>query len=152
MSHQALEGAPLLQVEDLAVTFHTPRGTFRAIRNASLTVHRGELVGLVGESGCGKSTLAFAVMGYLPDTADVGGSLRFEGNDISGMSDAELRELRGNRIAMVYQDPATSLGPDRPSLSGSRGARAAPHRTFRRCRCPRTAASRRRPPCRADTP
>ena len=111
MSHQALDGAPLLQVEDLAVTFHTPRGTFRAIRNASLTVHRSELVGLVGESGCGKSTLAFAVMGYLPETADVGGSLRFEGNDIAGMSEGELRELRGNRIAMVYQDPATSLTP-----------------------------------------
>ena len=111
MSHQALDGAPLLEVEDLAVTFHTPRGTFRAIRDASLTVHRGELVGLVGESGCGKSTLAFAVMGYLPDTADVVGSLRFEGSDISEMSDVELRELRGNRIAMVYQDPATSLTP-----------------------------------------
>ena len=111
MSHQALDGAPLLEVEDLAVTFHTPRGTFRAIRNASLTVHRGELVGLVGESGCGKSTLAFAVMGYLPDTAEVGGSLRFEGSDISEMSDVELRALRGNRIAMVYQDPATSLTP-----------------------------------------
>ena len=111
MSHLAHAGAPLLEVEDLAVTFHTPRGTFRAIREASLTVHRGELVGLVGESGCGKSTLAFAVMGYLPGTADVGGSLRFEGNDIAEMSDAELRELRGNRIAMVYQDPATSLTP-----------------------------------------
>ena len=111
MSHQALDGAPLLEVKDLAVTFHTPRGTFRAIRDASLTVHRGELVGLVGESGCGKSTLAFAVMGYLPDTADVVGSLRFEGSDISEMSDVELRELRGNRIAMVYQDPATSLTP-----------------------------------------
>lgn len=111
MSHQALDGAPLLEVKDLAVAFHTPRGTFRAIRDASLTVHRGELVGLVGESGCGKSTLAFAVMGYLPDTADVVGSLRFEGSDISEMSDVELRELRGNRIAMVYQDPATSLTP-----------------------------------------
>ena len=111
MSQHALDGAPLLEVKDLAVAFHTPRGTFRAIRNASLTVHRGELVGLVGESGCGKSTLAFAVMGYLPDTADVGGSLRFEGNEISKMSDAELCELRGNRIAMVYQDPATSLTP-----------------------------------------
>ena len=111
MSHQAIEGAPLLEIEDLAVTFYTPRGTVRAVRDASLTLHRGELVGLVGESGCGKSTLAFAVMGYLPGTAEVGGSLRFEGRDIARMSEPELRELRGNRIAMVYQDPATSLTP-----------------------------------------
>ena len=111
MSHQPIEGAPLLEIEDLAVTFSTPRGTVRAVRDASLTLHRGELVGLVGESGCGKSTLAFAVMGYLPGTAEVGGSLRFEGRDIARMSEPELRELRGNRIAMVYQDPATSLTP-----------------------------------------
>ena len=111
MSHEALDGAPLVQVEDLAVTFYTPRGTFRAIRNASLTVRRGELLGLVGESGCGKSTLAFAIMGYLPGTATVGGSLLFEGREIAQMSAPELRELRGNRIAMVYQDPSTSLTP-----------------------------------------
>ena len=76
-----------------------------------MVVHRGGLGVLVGESGCGKSTLACAVMGYLPDTAEVGGSLRFEGSDISEMSGVELRALRGNRIAMVYQDPATSLTP-----------------------------------------
>jgi peptide/nickel transport system ATP-binding protein len=101
----------LLQVEGLAVTFHTPRGTVRAVRDASLQVRRGELVGLVGESGCGKSTLAFAVMGYLPGTATIGGSLLFEGRDIAQMRAPELRELRGNRIAMVYQDPSTSLNP-----------------------------------------
>ena len=103
--------APLMQIEDLAVTFHTPRGSFRAVRGASLEIARGEVVGLVGESGCGKSTVAFAMMGYLPGSAQVEGAVRFEGSDITQLSDAELMELRGNRIAMVYQDPVTSLNP-----------------------------------------
>ena len=103
--------APLIQLENLAVTFLTPRGSFRAVRDASLQIARGETVGLVGESGCGKSTVAFAMMNYLPGTAQVEGSIRFEGMEISEFSDAELRELRGNRIAMVYQDPLTSLNP-----------------------------------------
>ena len=103
--------APILEVDHLAVTFYTPRGTVRAVRDASLEIHRGEVLGLVGESGCGKSTVALAVMGYLPGTARIAGSITFEGRDIAAMSDAELSELRGNRIAMVYQDPATSLNP-----------------------------------------
>ena len=103
--------APLVQIENLAVTFHTPRGSFRAVRSASLEIARGEVLGLVGESGCGKSTVAFAMMNYLPGTAMVEGAVRFEGMNISEFSDAELRELRGNRVAMVYQDPLTSLNP-----------------------------------------
>ena len=103
--------APLIQLENLAVTFLTPRGAFRAVRSASLEIARGEVLGLVGESGCGKSTVAFAMMNYLPGTAQVEGAVRFEGMDISELSDADLRELRGNRIAMVYQDPITSLNP-----------------------------------------
>ena len=103
--------APLIQLENLAVTFHTPRGAFRAVRDASLEISRGETLGLVGESGCGKSTVAFAMMNYLPGSAQVEGAIRFEGMDISEFSDAELREIRGNRIAMVYQDPLTSLNP-----------------------------------------
>ncbi len=101
----------LLDIKNLAVTFYTPRGTVRAVRDASLTVRRGEVVGIVGESGCGKSTVAFAALGYLPGTAVVDGSIRFEGQDISELSEAELRELRGGRVAMVYQDPGTSLNP-----------------------------------------
>lgn len=103
--------APIIQIENLAVTFHTPRGSFRAVRRASLEISRGEVLGLVGESGCGKSTVAFAMMNYLPGTAQVDGAVRFEGMNISEFSDSELRELRGNRIAMVYQDPLTSLNP-----------------------------------------
>ncbi|MCZ6615276.1 MAG: ABC transporter ATP-binding protein, partial [Chloroflexi bacterium] len=111
MTKDAGQQAPLVQVDRLAVTFYTPRGSFRAVREASLEIRRGEVLGLVGESGCGKSTAAFAIMGYLPGTASVDGSIRFEGKDITHMSKSELRSLRGNRIAMVYQDPATSLNP-----------------------------------------
>ena len=102
---------PLVTVDNLSVTFYTPRGTVRAVRDASFRVERGEVVGLVGESGCGKSTAAFALMGYLPDTASVEGTLLFEGKDVTQMTPAQLRKLWGNRIAMVYQDPATSLNP-----------------------------------------
>ena len=111
MSRHLQEDTPLLQVERLGVTFYTPRGVVRAVREASLEVRRGELVGLAGESGCGKSTTAFAIVGYLPGTARVDGSIRFEDRDITDMSASELRHLRGNRISMVYQDPATSLNP-----------------------------------------
>ncbi len=111
MNHADNSDAPIIQLENLAVTFQTPRGAFRAVRSASLEIARGEVVGLVGESGCGKSTVAFAMMDYLPGTANVEGAVRFEGMDISQFTDAELRELRGNRIAMVYQDPITSLNP-----------------------------------------
>ena len=111
MNDQPADRAALLQVEQLAVTFFTPRGTVRAVRDASLVVHRGELVGVVGESGCGKSTTAFAVMGYLPGATQVEARIFFEGQDIANMGAPELRHLRGNRIAMVYQDPAMSLNP-----------------------------------------
>ena len=111
MSQSPRPEGPLLEVDRLAVTFYTPRGTVRAVRDASLEIRRGEVLGLVGESGSGKSTVAFALMGYLPGTAHVDGTLRFAGRDIADLTPAELRDLRGNRMAMVYQDPATSLNP-----------------------------------------
>ena len=111
MIEEVRDDAPLVQIDRLAVTFYTPRGTVRAVRDASLEIRRGEVVGLVGESGCGKSTTAFALMGYLPGTSLVEGTTLFEGKDIAQMSASELRRLRGNRMAMVYQDPATSLNP-----------------------------------------
>jgi peptide/nickel transport system ATP-binding protein len=104
-------GEQLVMVDRLAVTFYTPRGTVRAVREASLEIRRGEILGLVGESGCGKSTTAFAIMGYLPGTAHVDGTILFEGKDIPRMEAHALRGLRGNRMAMVYQDPALSLNP-----------------------------------------
>ena len=75
MSRQLQEDTPLMQVERLGATCYTPRGVVRAVREASLEVRRGELVGLAGETGCGKSTTAFAIVGYLPGTAQVDGSI-----------------------------------------------------------------------------
>ena len=111
MGETSHDTAPLVELDRLSVTFYTPRGTVRAVREASFQIHRGELLGVVGESGCGKSTTAFAIMGYLPGTAHVEGTILFEGMDVTQLSPSELRRLRGNRMAMVYQDPATSLNP-----------------------------------------
>ena len=103
--------SPLLEVSGLAVTYRTPRGPFHAVRDASLAVHPNEVLGLVGESGSGKSTIAYAVMGYLPETALLQGSVTFSGKTVTELSRSELRRLRGNRVAMVYQDPGTALNP-----------------------------------------
>ena len=111
MSEKPSDAAPLLEVDQLAVTYYTPQAIVRAVREASFQIHRGEVLGLVGESGCGKSTVAFAMMGYLPSATRVDGAILFEGKDMAQMSSSELSRLRGNRIAMVYQDPATSLNP-----------------------------------------
>jgi len=106
-----VERAPLLQVEGLSVDFGTEDGLVRAVRDVSFRLHPGEVLGVVGESGCGKSVSAAAVMGLLPRTARVSGSIRFDGRELVGRPDEELRELRGNRIGMVFQDPMTSLNP-----------------------------------------
>jgi len=118
MSEKRQDGVPLLKVDNLAVTFYTPRGTFRLVRDVSLQVKRGEVLALVGETGCGKTITAFTIMGYLPGMVSslpgrtrVEGSILFEGKDLVNIPASELRRLRGNRIAMVYQNPGTSLTP-----------------------------------------
>ncbi|MBI4203058.1 MAG: ABC transporter ATP-binding protein [Chloroflexi bacterium] len=111
MTTTQTNNAPLMEVENLSVTFFTPAGAVRAVRDVSLQVQRNEVLGIVGESGCGKSTVGYAMMGYLPGTTRLGGSIRFEGQDITNISATELRKLRGNTIGMVYQDPTTSLNP-----------------------------------------
>ena len=104
--------APLLEVEDLRVEFWTERGTVYAVNGVSFRIDEGETVGLVGESGSGKSVTALALMGILPRAGRVvSGSATFEGYDLIGRSDAELRRIRGNEIAMIFQDPMTSLNP-----------------------------------------
>ncbi|MFC5999849.1 ABC transporter ATP-binding protein [Quadrisphaera sp. GCM10027208] len=103
----------LLEIEDLTVTFGgRGRSTFRAVDGVSFSVRPGEVVGLVGESGSGKSVTSLAVMGLLPRRGvDVGGQVLFEGRDVLRASPRELADLRGRDMAMVFQDPMTSLNP-----------------------------------------
>jgi oligopeptide/dipeptide ABC transporter ATP-binding protein len=102
----------ILAIRDLSVDFLTPRGPVHALRQVSFSVPRGSIVGIVGESGSGKSTLALAAMGLLPPNATVrSGQIVFHGTDILTMTPAQLRDLRGRCISMVFQDPMTSLNP-----------------------------------------
>ena len=100
-----------LALTDLSVSFLVDGAFVPAVDHVSLSVGRGEIVGLVGESGCGKSTLANAVMGLLPGSATVSGSVLLDGRELVGLDDEELRSLRGDAVSMVFQDPATSLDP-----------------------------------------
>jgi oligopeptide transport system ATP-binding protein len=103
---------PLLSVEDLEVRFWTARGIIHAVNGVSFDISPGETLGIVGESGCGKSVTSLALLGILPRAGRVtNGSARFEGRDLIGLSDEELRTIRGKDIAMIFQDPMTSLNP-----------------------------------------
>ena len=105
-------GAPLLEVRDLHVQFETSRGTVRAVDGISCTVNRGEIVAIVGESGCGKSVSSLAIMRLLAKTGRVTqGSIAFDGRDLLALSAEEMREIRGRDIAMIFQEPMTSLNP-----------------------------------------
>lgn len=102
----------LLQLDDVSVSYRTRAGSQPAVLRASLTIAEGEAVGLVGESGCGKSTLAMTILGYLGRNGQVtGGSVRFAGEDISGMTRKALRRIRGPGIGIVYQDAMSALNP-----------------------------------------
>ena len=102
---------PLLAVADLRVSVATPRGTVDAVRGVDFRLDRGGTLGLVGESGCGKSLTALALPGLLPEGAQARGSIRFDGEELIGRIDADLRRLRGKRIGMVFQEPMTALNP-----------------------------------------
>ena len=101
----------LLSVENLTVDFPSGDGAVHAVRGVSYELHPGEVLGIVGESGSGKSVTSMAVMGLLPKTARVSGSVRFRGEELLGKSDKELTRVRGKNIAMIFQDPMTSLNP-----------------------------------------
>jgi oligopeptide/dipeptide ABC transporter ATP-binding protein len=106
--------APLLELDRLSAHYVTGRGTrvVRAVDEVSLTLRAGETLGVVGESGSGKTTLALTILRLLPPAARiVSGSLRFEGEDLMAKSPAEMRRIRGKRIAMILQDPMASLNP-----------------------------------------
>ncbi len=103
---------PLVSIEGLSVDFDTPRGTIHALRDISLEVPKGKVLGLVGESGCGKSTLAHSMIGLLAENAKVaGGAIRMSGQDLAHLGPKAWRDLRGRRISMIFQDPMTSLNP-----------------------------------------
>lgn len=103
---------PILEIENLSISFFTRLREIPAVMDFSVTVQPGEAVGLVGESGCGKSTVALGVMQDLGVNGRiVGGSVQFKGRDLAKMSAAELRDIRGNEIAMIYQEPMASLNP-----------------------------------------
>lgn len=101
----------VLEVDDLSVSFPTDDGLVQAVRGVSYQLRRGEALGIVGESGSGKSVSSLAVMGLLPKTADIKGSAKVLGREMIGLSDIELSEVRGDKIAMIFQDPLTSLNP-----------------------------------------
>jgi len=107
---------PLLEVRDLKTHFFTRDGVVRAVNGISYTLHEGEAMGLVGESGCGKSVSALSLMRLIPSPPGriVGGEVLFGGRDLLGVADWEMRAIRGNEIAMIFQDPMTSLNPVLP--------------------------------------
>jgi peptide/nickel transport system ATP-binding protein len=104
---------PLLSVKSLRVFFATPEGVARAVDGVSFTVAAGETVGLVGESGCGKSVTALSLLRLVPPPGriEAGSSIRFEGVDVLALKTEPLREMRGDRMAMIFQEPMTALNP-----------------------------------------
>ncbi|MBN9021974.1 MAG: ABC transporter ATP-binding protein, partial [Rhizobiales bacterium] len=105
----------VLELVDLTVQFRTAAdGSVPAVRSVSLSLEPGEIFGLVGESGSGKSTVANAVMGLLPAAASVGGSIRVGGREMIGLDEDALRRIRGDEVAMIFQDPSASLDPTWP--------------------------------------
>ena len=108
-----MTASPLIDIQRLRVLFHGDDGrTTHAVDSVDLSVAHGATVGLVGESGCGKSVTSLAIMGLLSkQSAEVSGSIRFDGFDLLAAGDETLRDLRGNRLAMVFQEPMTSLNP-----------------------------------------
>ena len=103
---------PILEIEDLNISFYTRKGEIPAVMDFSMKVMPGETMGLVGESGCGKSTVSLGIMRYLGKNGRItSGRIRFKGRDMAEMSEEELRHLRGSQISMVYQEPMASLNP-----------------------------------------
>lgn len=101
----------LVQVRDLEVNYATRVGKVNAIDKVSFDICRGEIIGLVGESGCGKSTLGKAIMRLLPPSTEIKGQIVFDGEDVLKFNNGQLRDFRGRRVSMIFQDPMTSLNP-----------------------------------------
>jgi len=107
-----MSDTPILEVRDLRVEIPLTRGTVHAVRSASFTVEPGQALGLVGESGCGKSMTLRAILGLLPQPGHItGGEIRFEGDDLANADPKRLRDVRGARIGIIFQEPMTALNP-----------------------------------------
>ncbi|MGZ0052853.1 ABC transporter ATP-binding protein [Brevibacillus gelatini] len=104
---------PVLQIENLQTHFFTDRGQIPAVDGVTITVNKGEVVGIVGESGCGKSVTSLSVMKLVPNPPGkiVGGTIKFKGEDLVTADEKRMRDIRGNEIAMIFQEPMTSLNP-----------------------------------------
>jgi peptide/nickel transport system ATP-binding protein len=102
---------PLLQIRNLTVHFPTRHGRVAAVRDASLTINKGEVLGLVGESGSGKSVTALSVMRLLPPAAELSGEVLLDGQELLKLPPEPMRKLRGSRLAMIFQEPMTALNP-----------------------------------------
>jgi peptide/nickel transport system ATP-binding protein len=115
MAERAEPGSePLLRVENLRTWFSSDAGTVRAVDGVSFHVEAGETVGIVGESGCGKTVTSLSIMGLIPRPPGrivAGSSIRFRGRELTTLGEGELRRIRGNEIAMIFQEPMTSLNP-----------------------------------------
>jgi len=103
--------SPLLALNNLHLTLASPRGPLPALRGLTLRLERGQTLGLVGESGCGKSLTALAIMGLLPESAQLSGAITFDGRALTSLDDAAMGRVRGARIGMVFQEPMTALNP-----------------------------------------
>jgi oligopeptide/dipeptide ABC transporter ATP-binding protein len=105
--------APLIEIKDLKTWFYTDEGVVKAVNGVNLSCGAGETLGVVGESACGKSVTAFSIMQLIPQPPGriVGGEILYRGRNLLTMSEAEIREIRGNEIAMIFQEPMTSLNP-----------------------------------------
>ncbi|WP_028306433.1 ABC transporter ATP-binding protein [Desulfitibacter alkalitolerans] len=105
-------GAKLLEVNNLSAEFNSDKGSFQVLADISFTLSRGETLGIVGESGCGKSSAAFSIMNMLPYGGKVTrGNIFFKGRDLLTLNDRDMQKIRGNNIAMIFQDPMTALNP-----------------------------------------
>ena len=107
------ERKAILQVKSLQTSFFTDDGVIPAVDNIDFSIHEGEVLGIVGESGCGKSVTSLSIMGLVPSPPGkiTGGEILFGDKDLTKLSDKEMRKVRGNDVAMIFQEPMTSLNP-----------------------------------------